>query len=189
MKTTVTLATVLFLFCGCEQGNKTTPTSTTGVKKMTSEIQTDAEGHTVEQNNIDSRYKEDNRADSIKHLYVISVMSGQVILYSTVRGKVTSSSKRLTPYSVVATDGQHVGTAHEGIPVSIGGRSLYTGEVLQDDGTYGSSVRYIFWWDTKDIYHQHYISGGQIVHISSKPIAVKSIVINMEETSLEGGEG
>ncbi|MBI2052272.1 MAG: hypothetical protein HYT38_01160 [Candidatus Sungbacteria bacterium] len=28
--------------------------------------------------------------------------------------------------------------------------------------------------------HQHYVSGGQIVHISSQPLAVKGIIINME---------
>src|SRR6185503_6965090 len=35
-------------------------------------------------------------------------------------------------------------------------------------------------WDTKGVYHQHYVDGGQILHISDQPLAVKSIVLNME---------
>jgi hypothetical protein len=166
----------------CDQFNNAPPKAATGVKKATAVVQTDAKGHTIEQNNILGRYKEDNRSGSIKHLYVISAMSGQVVLYSTVKGKVTSSGKRLTPYSVTSIEGQMVGSSHEGIPVSIGGRSHYTSEVLQDDGTYGGSIPYVYWWDSKGVYHQHYVSGGQILHVSSKPIAVKGIIINMEVT-------
>ena len=55
-------------------------------------------------------------------------------------------------------------------------------EVVQDDGTYGHSSEYLYWWDTKGVYHQHYVSGGQIVHVSSQPLAVKGIIINMELT-------
>ena len=29
-------------------------------------------------------------------------------------------------------------------------------------------------------YHQHYVSGGQIVHIADTPMSVKGIIINME---------
>lgn len=50
---------------------------------------------------------------------------------------------------------------------------------MQDDGTYGSFVEYWHWWDTRGIYHQHYVEGGQIVHISDQPLSVKGVVINM----------
>ena len=70
--------------------------------------------------------------------------------------------------------------SQEGIPVNIGGTTRRTAEVLQDDGTYGSSMPYLFWFDVNDRYHQHYVSGGQILHISSEPIAVKNVVINLE---------
>ena len=56
----------------------------------------------------------------------------------------------------------------------------YRPELLGDDGTYGSSAEYIYWWDSKGVYHQHYLSGGQIVHISDQPLAVKSVILNME---------
>lgn len=153
------------------------PQSTSGVKKAEVQVQTDANGLTIEQKNVGERLLEDNKPGSIKHLYVISAYSGQVIIYSTVRGKVTSGGKRLTPTTVTAYGNDY---KVRGIPVNIGGYGYETTEVLQDDGTYGHSDPYVYWWDTKGIYHQHYISGGQILHVSSQPLAVKGIIINME---------
>jgi len=46
-------------------------------------------------------------------------------------------------------------------------------------GTYGSSMDYLYWWDEQGRYHQHYVAGGQIVHVSSDPVAVKSVLINL----------
>lgn len=155
--------------------------SASGVGKATVKVQTGSDGLTIEQRNVTERLKEDNKPGSIKHLYVISAYSGQVIIYSTVRGKVTSSGKRLTPTSVASA-----GEVEDGFLTGLYGRSSYvdnqllTTEVLQDDGTYGTSIDYIYWWDSKGIYHQHYVQGGQIVHVASEPLAVKSVVLNME---------
>lgn len=175
------IAVIMFslIFAGCDS-KPSVPVSTTNVKKVTATVKTGSDGMTVEQRNIQKRLEEDNKPGSIKHLYLISAYSGQVIFYSTVQGKVTSGGKRLTPNTVAAVDGQYVSANMNGLPVNIGGIERRTGEVLQDDGTYGSSSEYLFWWDTKGIYHQHYVSGGQIVHISAQPIAVKSVIINMD---------
>lgn len=171
-----------FLAACVDGGSRNQPQSASGVHQATATIKPGADGLTAEQRNIHDRLTEDNKPGSIKHLYVISAYSGQVIIYSTVRGKVTSGGKRLTPTSV-ASYGTGDGRSQSGIPVSIGGRSYETDEVLEDDGTYGKSGDYLYWWDTKGVYHQHYLSGGQIVHISSEPIAVKGIIINMELSS------
>jgi hypothetical protein len=177
MKFLTMLLTLLLVAC---DGHPAAPTATTGVRKATAEVQVQANGLTIEQDNIKRRLEGDNQPGSVKHLYVISAYSGDVLLYSTVKGKVTSSGKRLTPYSVAAQDGQGVSSGHQGIPVDIGGTTRWTSEVLQDDGTYGSSVDYIFWWDSKGNYHQHYITGGQIVHVSDTPLRVGKVIINVE---------
>jgi len=161
---------------------ETQPSNASGtVSKKTVEVATDADGWTVEQKNIAERLKRDNVAGAIKHLYVISPYSGQVILYSTVKGKVTSSGKRLTPTSVAAADGQYVGYAHKGMGVNINGQTKYTEEVLQDDGSYGSSCEYIYWFDAKGVYHSHFFTGGQIIHVADQPMPVKNIIINLEQ--------
>lgn len=163
----------------CDGGSQPAQ-SDSGVKKATVKVQTDAEGYSVEQRNVMKRLEVDNKPGSIKHLYVVSAMSGQVILYSTVKGKVTSSGKRLTPNTVAASDGEYVDSDLHGMQVVIGGTSYRTPEVLQDDGTYGSSAEYVFWFDVRGAYHQHYVSGGQILHVSDQPIAVKDVVLNLE---------
>ena len=168
---------VLGVLAGCDvQSNQ--PRSASGVKKATVQVPTNSEGLTTEQQNIRERLLEDNKPGSVKHLYVISAYSGQVIIYSTVRGKVTSGGKRLTPTSVTGSGEFH----GDHIFVNIGEEGHRTAEVLQDDGTYGSSSEYLYWWDTKGVYHQHYVSGGQVVHISNQPLVVKGIIINMELT-------
>jgi len=157
------------------------PISDTGIQKASAgQLQTNPAGYTVEQQNIKDRLQMDNRPGSIKHLYVISAYSGQVLIYSTVKGKVTSSGKRLTPTTVSSGSGQ---TCCYAIPINIGGGRYYTQEVLEDDGTYGNSMPYLYWWDTKGVYHQMYITGGEIVQISDQPLAVKEVIMNFELTN------
>lgn len=161
------------VFTGCN----TEVQSVSGTKMTTvGQVKTDQAGKTIEQANITKRIEMDNQPGSIKHLYVISAYSGQVLIYSTVKGKVTSSGKRLTPDRA---DGGGAGSFY----FRVGNSGFYTNQVLAEDGTYGSSIEYLYWWDTKGIYHQHYIQGGQILHVSDQPLAVKSVVINMEITT------
>lgn len=176
-KTLAVLVSVVLLgvLVGCDVPKQQEPVSASGVNKTTVKVATNPDGLTTEQQNIRERLLEDNKPGSVKHLYVISAYSGQVIIYSTVRGKVTSGGKRLTPTSVSNNSRK--------LPFSVGdNQTYYTIEVLQDDGTYGHSSEYLYWWDTKGVYHQHYVSGGQIVHVSNQPLAVKGVIINMELT-------
>jgi hypothetical protein len=166
---------------GCD-GERKAAVSDSGVSKTSVKVPTQANGLTTEQQNVRDRLVEDNKPGAIKHLYIISAYSGQVIIYSTVRGKITSSGKRLSPTSVV------VGTSGEYRRPGFDFNGYVTAEVLQDDGTYGSSVEYLFFWDSKGAYHQHFVSGGQIVHVSDQPLSVKSIIINVETSSVGAGE-
>lgn len=174
----------VFMLMGCEPlvATRTVPVSSSGVQKANVQVPTNAQGITVEQQNVRDRLLMDNKIGAIKHLYIISPESGVILLYSTVKGKVTSSGKRLTPRTVVATDGQYVD--QKGFPVKIGSQILYTGEVLQDDGTYGDSDPYIYWWDARNVYHQHFMTGGQIVHLSDQILRVNpnDIRINLERS-------
>lgn len=148
------------------------PVSTSGVGKAKADVVVGSDGLTTEQRNIKQRTEQDNVPGTVQHLYVISPYSGQVLIYSTVMGKVTSSAKRLTP--------NHLEGGSGSLPIiQSQGEAYYTDEMIGDDGTYGSSEPYIYWYDVKGAYHQHYVSGGQIIHISDQPIAVKNI-INME---------
>jgi hypothetical protein len=174
------LAVLVLLLMGADDEGCNGPqaVSSSGVKKTSVKVVTGSDGLTVEQRNVGRRLEIDNKPGSIKHLYIISAYSGQVLIYSTVQGKVTSSGKRLTP---TATMGGGYNT-NSYFNVDMGGTTIQTTEVLQDDGTYGSSVDYLYWWDTKGVFHQQYVTGGMILHVSDQPVAVKNVVINMEIT-------
>jgi|SRR3989344_3009556 len=173
MKKTLAILISIVVFgilAGCDREVQ----SVSGTKMTTvGNIKTGTDGLTIEQHNVTKRIDMDNQVGAIKHLYVISAYSGQVVIYSTIRGKVTSSGKRLTPDRV---DGPN------NFSFTIALSRFYTNQVLGEDGTYGSSIEYLYWWDAKGVYHQHYVTGGQILHISDQPLAVKGIIINMEIT-------
>lgn len=171
MKNKLLLLLAIALIIGCAPEPRQPAQANSGVKAVTTSVNTDLNGKTIEQNNIINRLSEDNKPGSIKHLYILSAYSAQVILYSTVKGKVTSSGKRISPTTMAYTGGEY--------------RFNYNPDMIQDDGTYGSSVDYIYWWDSKGIYHQQYITGGMILHISNEPIAVKSVTLNLELSNTE----
>ncbi len=168
------------LLAGCEPPANKEVKSTSGVQQTSVKVQTDANGNTTEQKNVIRRLSEDNKPGAVKHLYIIAPESGAIIIYSTIDGKVTSSGKRLAPRTVAAQDGELVNDELGGIPVRIGDYTRRTSEVLEDDGTYGDSVPYIYWWDTRGIYHQHFFTGGQIIHVSSEPVTTKTVILNLE---------
>jgi hypothetical protein len=152
------------------------PVSSTGVNRAQATVTKQSNGQTAEQVNIVRRVALENQPGSIKHLYVISAYSGEVLLYSTVQGKVTSSGKRLTP-SDLRPEGNSSG---EFLVATPGGR-FYTKETLQDDGTYGQSGDYLYWFDAGGQYHQHYNAGGTFLHVSDKPTAFGRVIISTEQ--------
>lgn len=167
MKNLTTLLLLIVTLNSCKLEPEEPEKSQSGVQKASTTVQTDLNGNTIEQLNIINRLKEDNKPGSIKHLYILSAYSGQVIIYSTVKGKVTSSGKRISPTTLARSGGQTDYT-------------WYNPDLIQDDGSYGNSVEYVYWWDSKGIYHQQYVTGGMILHISNEPIAVKSVTLNLE---------
>lgn len=184
MKLRSALGVGIFIFALALAGNQDScdsqqPVSTSGVEKTTATVPVGPDGLTMEQRNVRDRLAMDNKPGSIKHLYIISAYSGQVILYSTVKGKVTSSGKRLSPYTVVGNKNGN-DSCSSGFNIKIGDSNYCTPEVLQDDGTYGDSVPYIFWWDVQGRYRQVYVSGGTILMISDQPLPIKSITLNIE---------
>jgi hypothetical protein len=186
MKRYVALAVVLGLvglLAGCGSNNVVvTPTkSAAGVAQAKASIQTDANGHSIEQANILERLKRDNEPGAIKHLYIISAFNGQVLLYSPVKGKLTSSGKRLTPRTMAPLqwNGASNGHAEYGVPFVVNDQRHFTGEVIQDDGTYGDSVEMVYWFTPDGRYHQHHV-GGAMIHISDQPLRVKDVVLTIE---------
>lgn len=175
---TVAVGVVAFLsFTGCTRTPEAQ--SVSGVKMaVVGKAETNGSGHTVEQQNAIDRIKHDNEIGALKHLYIISPYSGQVILYSPVKGKVTTGGKRLTPRTIEP----YSSDSNFQLPtVTIGGVTYRTKEVANEDGTFGGGdAPYLFWFTPDGRYHQHYLSGGAIVHVSDQPMPVKGVIISIE---------
>lgn len=168
--TVIVLCFMFLVGCGLDRPQQT---SDSGVVKTSTEVQTDTNGQTVEQTNIIGRIKEDTTIGSVKHLYVISSYSGDVLEYSTVKGKVTSGGKRLSPRTVSTSE-------YQGMSVGIGQYGYRTGEVIDEYGTYGDSGTYFYWFDVQGSYHQYFPSGGTYVHISNRPLKPKKAIVTFE---------
>jgi hypothetical protein len=161
---------LVLISSGCDVNTKQQK-SDSGVTKASIEVKTDAEGHTTEQKNIMKRLERDNAVGEIKHLYVISSYSGDVLEYSTVVGKVTSGGKRLSPKTVLGSPTAEQSGSDNVVYI---GNTRYTSEeVLDDGGAYGESGNYLYWFDAQDNYHQYYPSGGTYLHISEKPLRIR----------------
>lgn len=178
MKRFTVIVLMTILFSACNDGGTNQQKSDSGVTKASTQVQTDAKGMTIEQENIIERLKRDNQPGSIKHLYVISSYTGDVLQYSTVKGKVTSGNKRLSPKSINNSAGLAGMNGTVNI-VSLNGTSYYTDEVLDDGGAYGESGSYMFWFDAAGNYHQYYPAGGTYVSICDKPQRIKKANFTM----------
>lgn len=154
--------------CSSPMGSETTRSSS-GVSKAKAVVVTDNDGHTVEQRNILEKIKRDNEVGKVRHLYQISSYTGDVLEYHTVKGKITSGGKRLNPEHA---SGERSDLGDRGFGFDIGPNRYYTLEVLSDDGTYGSSMNYFYFFDTRNEYHQIFPTGGTYVHISDRPLRI-----------------
>lgn len=175
----LSILTSIFLL-SCNDFPASQQKSDSGVEKASTKIQTDANGRTIEQENIIERLKRDNDPGSLKHLYVISSFSGDVMEYSTVKGKVTSGGKRLSPKTVNGNGYNSAGTNNM---VYINGERLITDEVLDDGGAYGESMSYVYWFDAQGNYHQYFPSGGTYLHISDRPLRIRKSSLTFEMES------
>jgi hypothetical protein len=179
MKKLVLILVTAFTVVSCGNYEPKQQKSDSGVQKATTKVETYMNGRTIEQENIIKRLERDNKVGSIKHLYIISAYTGDVLQYSTVKGKVTSGGKRLSPKTV---RGNGYESAGDNNFVEVAGIRYITDEVLDDGGAYGESGNYLYWFDAQDNYQQYYPSGGTYLHISDKPLRIRktNFSISME---------
>lgn len=120
------------------------------------------------------RFEENAEIDNISHrlkltadpgllgFIVLLNQAGQPILYEGVKGKITSSGKRLTPpdrYTSQGTNGEVRSAA-------------------SDEGTWGHSDNYIYYWNTDGVYRQwgegSYLYSDKPIRLSVQPLIIGS---------------
>jgi len=167
----------MMLIAGCTENRS--GVSATGVKQAVAIVQTDAQGHTVEQSNIIKKYEIDNNPATIRYIYVISPFTNKVMFKTAMKGKMTSSGKRLTPNTVSTSCGSSTSGYSCGAFSMINGEEYRTPEVTQDDGTYGTSVEYLYGFAMDGSMLQIY-TGGATVLVSTKPLTIQDGVVNLQ---------
>lgn len=162
------------------------PKTKSGVTLQNAKVHLDANGMTPEQANLTERAERDSKPGATKFLYIFSAYNNSLMVFSTVRGKVTSTTKRLRPTTVVGTDGEYVGEQSMGIQFTVGDQIKRTTEVPGEDGTFGQSVPGIFWFTPAGEYYQIYPTGGTLTVITEKPQRVPPAVIQLAPSATAG---
>lgn len=126
------------LLGGCELGESSSQMKEKidNSEALMKQVKTPKLTRSLERENIRQRLILSNDPLTLQWIYPMS--AGRVIGRFPVKGKVTSSGKRLTPSSVEVPDGY-----------------TRSSELPDESGAYGSSVEYIFWFDPTGEIHSH----------------------------------
>lgn len=119
--------------------------------------------------NIKARVELTSKPGALGFITLLNA-AGQPILYEGVRGKVTSGSKRLTKPTVVKSSS---------IGGNNGGYAYVLDQTPSDEGTWGSSSDYIFYWNTKGEYRQWsgtYLYSDKPYRLRVEPLVVSADV-------------
>lgn len=122
--------------------------------------------NSLERANISKRLQTFDDPNKVSYIYLINY--GKVMAFYTIKGKVTSSTKRLTSDEKLAQDidcGEYT-------------CSNVVMEAPSLDGSYGASDEYIFFWTTDGVYVQwsgDYMEVDQPLKLQQQPELVQTI--------------
>lgn len=161
----VLAATSALLLAACGEGGQTTaPVKVAQAQKAAEAANSIQFSENSEIDNIKRRLELTSNPGQIGFVLLLNEM-GKPVMYASVKGKITSGSKRLTPpWQKVRLDcGQH---CNEDLA-----------EGPSDEGTYGSSNPYVFFWTTDGQYFQwagKYLYSDKPFRISDPTIVILS---------------
>lgn len=111
-----------------------------------------------EQDNIEARLRTTGNPNQIGFISLINETTGTPFFYTSVRGKITSSGKRLTD-------------------------PVYLEEPTpSDEGTWGSSDPYVYWWNLEGAYFQ---TNTKYLY-SSAPVRLEGGVLKVSGEGMAG---
>lgn len=127
-------------------------------------------GENAEQANIERRLRLTSQPGLLGFIVLFN-NAGQPVMYTSVKGKVTSSGKRLT----------------SPIKEWIGHSQL--GEAPSDEGTWGHSEPYIYYWTAEGQYiqwNEGYLYSNAPIRLSIKPLVIDIGEAKAEPVAPEG---
>lgn len=170
------LTAMVVLISGCQAGwfDSQPVTSKSGLVMQSVTLGPVKDGMSLEQWNIKQRYIHDNKPDAIKYVYLVGP-NGGVTQHFVISGKVTSSGKRLTPRTVA----NEMSSNSEGFDIPFGDRIYETQEVIEDDGTFGDSIPYVYMWTTKGNFVQVIPMGAFLMYVSDMQLTTSELTFTM----------
>ena len=155
-----------FMLTACEPNQPANPAKTAQAAKAAEAANSINFTENAEIENIRRRLELTNNPGQIGYVLLLNEM-GKPVMYAGVRGKITSGNKRLTaPQEVKCLEvaGQ-VGCSQQMV------------DSPSDEGTYGSSNPYVFFWTTDGQYFQwagKYLYSDKPFRISDPTIVILS---------------
>lgn len=135
-----------------------TAVSENNLSKLIQQVPTPQLNNSLERANISKRLTTFSDPNKISYIYLVSY--GRVMAFYTVKGKITSGSKRLTASQQIIRDSDY----------NQGSYSVIDAPEL--DGTYGNSNPYVYFWTTSGVYVQwsgDYMLADQPLQLSTAP--------------------
>lgn len=157
------VAATAFTLAGCNDDAPATPSNKITQANKAAEAASQIDfTENAEIDNIKRRLELTSKPGQIGFVVLVNDF-GTPVLYTSVKGKITSSGKRLTkPWMATRMD-----CGEFSCDATVDGPS--------DEGTYGSSDPYIYFWDTAGVYHQwsgKYLYSDKPIRLSVKPLVV-----------------
>lgn len=155
------MALSAIFLAGCDAQPANTQNKTTQAQKAADAANSIHFDENAEIDNIKRRLE--LTADPGKFGFIVLLnQAGQPILYEGVKGKVTSGGKRLTtPDRVTYHTGEH--------------NTFLVRAAPSDEGTWGSSGEYIYYWNTDGVYRQWagvYLYSDQPIRLRVEPLVI-----------------
>jgi len=156
------VATSALLLAACEPNAPANPAKTTQAQKAAEAANSIQFSENAEIDNIKRRLELTSNPGQIGFVLLLNEM-GKPVMYTSVKGKITSGNKRLTsPQEVRCLEvAESVGCSQQMV------------EAPSDEGTYGSSNPYIFFWTADGQYIQW---SGKYLY-SDKPFRIEDPTI------------
>lgn len=153
-----------FSSCDSATNQKAAQTETVSqqLSRLTNAVPIPRLENSLERTNISNRLQLFSDPAKVSYIYLVSF--GKVMAFYTVKGKITSGSKRLTPPDQL-------------VDQAVVNDQLVT-SAPELDGTYGPSAEYIYFWTTDGVYVQwngEYMLAEQPLKLTTQPELVRTV--------------
>lgn len=175
MSATVSKASACGWFSSCASTPSDTEKVASTQKALSNAVPLPTLSNSLERVNISKRLTTFDDPAKVSYIYLTSY--GKVMAFYTIKGKVTSGSKRLTSTNRVIDDYGTLLNLNGGEGWN-SGSTIINVDAPELDGTYGNSNPYIFFWTTDGTYVQwngEYMLSDQPLKLTTQPELVREI--------------